>query len=168
MFDLELSIGHCDYIQRPSDFALCLEGFFIKALGLWLSMTWCLTSNAQKITVTYVSLSSSYAFCLLTFWCMYMIARNNDSVWPDVWLWTLFRSRLPVFHGPHIVLNLGDQLLNDHGSWDNESVWLTVEHNELYYVVQLFSILSWGQFDVRTWCLGIMTSVAGCLTSNWR
>ena len=47
-FDLKLNVGHWPIFHGPSDFALYLEDYLMcehHYLGLWISMTWYLTSK---------------------------------------------------------------------------------------------------------------------------
>ena len=48
MHDLKINVGHCDLYPWSSDCALYLEDYFMYEhhyLGLWICMTWCMTSK---------------------------------------------------------------------------------------------------------------------------
>ena len=55
-----------------------------------------------------------------TVWCMYILLRDYESVWPDVWPENKCRSLWPIFHGPVILTTIW--YMNTI-FWDYESVW---------------------------------------------
>ena len=63
-------------------------------------------------------------YVLKTVWCMYIILREYESVWPDVWPQNKCRSLWPIFHDPVILPYILKTIwcMNIH-NWDYESIW---------------------------------------------
>ena len=74
--------------------------------------------------MTYISWSSDFALYLED-WCMNIILRDYESVWPDVWPQNKCRSLWPVFDGtlilPYILKTIWCMNII-HYTWDYESV----------------------------------------------
>ena len=63
-FDLKINVGHYDLYFMVQDFTLYLEDYLIyehQTLGLWVSMTQCLTLKYLWHIVAYISWSSDFA-----------------------------------------------------------------------------------------------------------
>ena len=65
-------------------------------------------------------------FCLISWrlWCMNILLRNYESVWPDVWRKNQCKSLWPIFHGPVILPYILKTIwCMNIILWDCESVW---------------------------------------------
>ena len=68
-------------------------------------------------------------FILKTIWCMNIIIRDYESIWPDVWSQNKCRSLWPIFHGPLICII----------SWRLFDLWTSnVGYDLLYCIARVF------------------------------
>ena len=113
-------------------------------------------------------------YILKTVWCMTIILRDYESVWPDVWSQNKNRSLWPIFHGPVIlpcIWRLFDVSTSYFGIMSQYDTMfdlkLNVGHCDLYFMVQWFCLVSWRLFDIyEHHTLGVWVRMTPCLTST--
>ena len=103
-------------------------------------------------------------YILKTLWCMNILPRNYESVWPGVW------PKINVGHCDLYFIVQWFCLI----SWRLFDVWtsyfkimgqydttfdlkINVGHCDLYFMVQWFYLISWRLFDIWTPYFGIMS-----------
>ena len=145
--------------SRSSDFALYLEDYlkYEQSLGLWVRMT--------RLNVVWPVFHGPLIlpYILKTVWCMNIILRDYESVWPDIWpknKWSLW----PIFHGPLILpyilklmWHMNIILLDCESVWPD--IWTENKCRSLWRIFHGLVILpySGSLFDVWTSYTGILS-----------
>ena len=96
-------------------------------------------------------------YILKTVWCMNILLRNYESVWPDVWPKNKRRSLwfCLIFWRLFDVWTLYFGIMSQYDT--TFDLKINVGHCDLYFMVQWFYLISWRLFDIWIPFFGIMS-----------
>ena len=94
------------------------------SLGLWISMIRCMTLNKCRSLWPIFHGPVVLPYILKTDWCINIMLREYQSVWPNIWPQNKCRSPWPIFHFPLIFLiPFKSVWCMNIILWDYEIVW---------------------------------------------
>ena len=161
-YDLQIFVGHYDLyfiVHWICPLSWRLFDVWKHTFRLWVNMTRHLRSLWPIFHGPMI-----LPYILKTVWCMNILLRNYESVWPDVWPKNKCRSLWPMFNGPVILPYILKTIwCMNIILWDYESVWHDIwPQNKCRSLWPIFHgpvilPISWRLFDIWTPYFGIMS-----------